>query len=377
MAESDNPIFRIADRAAALRASGADVITLAAGEPEAPTAAHIVEAAVNAARNPLTHHYGPAAGLADLRERVAAQHPDHVTADHVQVTVGTKHALHLALGALAGPGDEVLVLRPSWPGHVRAVESVGACVVQVLVDRDGLATIDALEAARTARTRAVVVANPSNPSGVLHPGDLLADIAAWCVDNDVWLVSDEVYGGLVFDTDPFSATAVVTDPVRLVVVDGVSKVHAMTGWRVGWLLGPPEVVSAARGQVSATITHVPSITQYAALAALTAPVDADAVADYRASRDLLVGKLAQVPGVECPTPAGGMFAFPDISKLLGTEHCTAAELATWLLDEVHVAVVPGEVFGDEARLRISFALNHVRLTEAADRLVSALTKAGS
>lgn len=151
----------------------------------------------------------------------------------------------------------------------------------------------------------------------------------------------------------------------------------MTGWRVGWLLGPPEVVSAARGQVSATITHVPSITQYAALAALTAPVDADAVADYRASRDLLVGKLAQVPGVECPTPAGGMFAFPDISKLLGAEHRTAAELATWLLDEAHIAVVPGEVFGDEARLRISFALNHLRLTEAADRLVSALTKAGS
>lgn len=376
MAESDNPIFRIADRAAALRASGADVITLAAGEPEAPTAAHIVEAAVNAARNPLTHHYGPAAGLADLRERVAALHPDHVTADHVQITVGTKHALHLALGALAGPGDEVLVLRPSWPGHVGAVESVGASVVQVLVDRDGLATIDALEAARIPRTRAVVIANPSNPSGVLHPAGLLADIAAWCVDNDVWLVSDEVYGGLVFDTSPFSATA-VTDPARLVVVDGVSKVHAMTGWRVGWLLGPPEVVAAARGQVSATITHVPSITQHAALAALAAPVDADVVASYRASRDLLVGKLAQVPGVECPTPAGGMFAFPDISKLLGAGHPTAAELATWLLDEAHVAVVPGEVFGDVARLRISFALDQVRLTEAADRLVSALTKAGS
>lgn len=377
MAESDNPIFRIADRAAALRASGVDVITLAAGEPEAPTAAHIVEAAVKAARDPRTHHYGPAAGLADLRERVAAQHPDHVTADHVQVTVGTKHALHLALGALAGPGDEVLVLRPSWPGHVGAVESVGATVVQVLVDRDGLASVGALEAARTPRTRAVVIANPSNPSGVLHPADLLAAIAAWCVDNDVWLVSDEVYGGLVFDTVPFSATAVVTDPARLVVVDGVSKVHAMTGWRVGWLLGPTEVVAAARGQVSATITHVPSLTQHAALAALIAPTDADAVAGYRESRDLLVAKLAQVPGVECPTPAGGMFAFPDISKLLSTEHRTAAELATWLLDEAHVAVVPGEVFGDDARLRISFALDPVRLTEAANRLVSALTKAGS
>ncbi|RNM12111.1 aminotransferase class I/II-fold pyridoxal phosphate-dependent enzyme [Nocardioides pocheonensis] len=377
MAESDNPIFRIADRAAGLRASGFDVISLAAGEPEAPTATHIVEAAVTAARDPRTHHYGPAAGLADLRERVAAQHPDHVTADHVQITIGTKHALHLALGALAGPGEEVLVLRPSWPGHVGAVESVGASVVPVLVDRDGLTSVDALEAARTPRTRAVVVANPSNPSGVLHPAGLLAEIAAWCVDKDVWLVSDEVYGGLVFDADPFSATAVVADSSRLVVVDGVSKVHAMTGWRVGWLLGPTEVVAAARAQVSATITHVPSITQYAALAALTAPVDADTVADYRASRDLLVGKLAQVPGVECPTPAGGMFAFPDVSKLLSAEHPTAAELAAWLLDEAHVAVVSGEVFGDDGTLRISFALDQERLTEAADRLVSALTKAGS
>ena len=183
MTESDNPIFRIADRAAALRASGVDVITLAAGEPEAPTAAHIVEAAVTAARDPRTHHYGPAAGLADLRERVAAQHPGHVAADHVQVTVGTKHALHLALGALAGPGDEVLVLRPSWPGHVGAVESVGASVARVPLNRDGLASVDTLEAARTPRTRAVVIANPSNPSGVLHPGDLLADIAAWCVER--------------------------------------------------------------------------------------------------------------------------------------------------------------------------------------------------
>lgn len=377
MAESDNPIFRIADRAAALRASGVDVITLAAGEPETPTAAYIVEAAVAAARDPRTHHYGPAAGLADLRERVADQHPGHVTADHLQVTIGTKHALHLALGALATPGDQVLVLRPSWPGHIGAVESIGATVVQVPVERDGLASVDALQTARTPRTRAVVIANPSNPSGVLHPRGLLADIAAWCVNHDVWLVSDEVYGGLVFDTDPFSATAVVADPSRLVVVDGVSKVHAMTGWRVGWLLGPTAVVAAARAQVSATITHVPSLTQHAALAALTAPTDAQAVARYRAARDLLVGKLSQVPGVECPTPAGGMFAFPDVSKLLSGEHPTAAELAAWLLDEAHVAVVPGEVFGDDRRLRISFALDHVRLTEAADRLVSALTKAGS
>jgi aspartate aminotransferase len=377
VAESGNPIFRIADRAAAPRASGVDVITLAAGEPGAPTAAHIVDAAVTAAREPRTHHCGPAAGLADLPEQVAAQHPVHVTADQVQIRVGTKHALHLALGALAGPGDEVFVLRPRWPGHVGAVESVGASVVEAPVDRNGLASVNALEAVRTARTRAVVFANPSNPSGVLRPAGLLADIAAWCVDRDVWLVSDEVYGGLVFHTDPSSATDIVTDPARLVVVDGVSKVHAMTGWRVGWLLGPAAVVAAARAQVSATITHIPSITQHAALAPLTASADAETVARYRASRDLLVGKLSQVSGVECPTPAGGMFAFPDISKLLGAEHPAAAELAAWLLDEAHVGVVLGEVLGDDRRLRISSAPGQMRLAAAADRLVPAFTNAGS
>ena len=237
---SDNPIFQIADRAAALRAQGVDVITLAAGEPEAPTVEHIVEAAVAAARDPRTHHYGPAAGVLQLRERVAAAHPEDVTADHVQVTVGTKHALHLALGAVAGPGDEVLVLKPSWPGHVGAVESVGASVVAVPVDTNGLAALSALEAARTDRTRAVVIANPSNPSGVLHPASQLRAIAEWARGHDMWLVSDEVYGGLVFDTAPISATRLIEDRSHLIVVDGVSKVHAMTGWRVGWLIAPAE-----------------------------------------------------------------------------------------------------------------------------------------
>ena len=270
------------------------------------------------------------------------------------------------------------MLRPSWPGHVGAVESVGATVVEVPVDRCGLASVNALEAVRTPNTRAVVIANPSNPSGVLHPAALLADIAAWCLRHGVWLVSDEVYGGLVYDTPRFSATALVTDPARLIVVDGVSKVHAMTGWRVGWLIGPQVVIAAARRQVSATITHVPAVTQHAALAALSAPADTDAVASYRASRDLLVGRLQQVPGIECSTPAGGMFAFPDVSELLRAGRATTtAELAALLLDEAHVAVVPGEVFGADGHLRISFALDDDRLAEAADRLVTALTDGGS
>jgi aspartate/methionine/tyrosine aminotransferase len=378
VAESDNPIFRIADRAAALRADGVDVITLAAGEPEAPTSPVVVDAAVAAARDARTHHYGPAAGLAELRDLVAARHGAAVTAESVQVAVGTKHALHLALDAVTRPEDEVLVLRPSWPGHVGAVESVGATVIEVPVGPDGLVDLDTLEQARTARTRAVVVANPANPSGVLHPPELVCGIAAWCARQDVWLVSDEVYGGLVYDTPPVSATAAVADPSRLIVVDGVSKVHAMTGWRGGWLLGPDKVVAAARRQVSSTITHVPTLTQHAALAALSDPAPVDVLADYRATRDLLVGRLQEVPGVICPVPAGGMFAFPDVSNVLGDSRpATTAGLAAWLLEEAHVAVVPGEVFGAEGHLRISFAVGRERLAEAADRLVGALTQGGS
>ena len=377
--QSDNPIFQIADRAAALRAQGIDVITLAAGEPEAPTAEHIVEAAVAAARDPRTHHYGPAAGLPQLRERIAAAHPDAITADHVQVTVGTKHALHLAFAAITAPGDEVLVLKPSWPGHVGAVESVGATVVEVPVDKFGLASLSALAAARTDRTRALVIANPSNPSGVLHPPSQMNAIAEWARGHDLWLISDEVYGGLVFDTSPVSATSLVEDRSRLIVVDGVSKVHAMTGWRVGWLIAPSEVAAVARRQVSSTITHVPAMGQHAALAALEGPVDGDAstsaVDEYRACRDYLVNRLRQVPGVVCPSPAGGMFAFPDMSALLSDDGpVTTAELAAWLLDAANVAVVPGEVFGAPGWLRISFAISPARLVEAADRLVAALSR---
>ena len=205
----------------------------------------------------------------------------------------------------------------------------------------------------------------------------MRQIARWCFDHDVWLVSDEVYGGLVYDGGyrPALETIAHQDRSRLVTVDGVSKVHAMTGWRVGWLVGPDEVVTAARGQVSRTITHVPLVTQHAALAALRDGATArTAVQQHRRNRDLLVDALRAVPGVTCPRPGGGMFAFPDVSGLLRTGPWqTGADLAAWLLEQAHVAVVPGSVFGAPDHLRISFAIGPQRLQEAADRLVGALT----
>jgi aspartate aminotransferase len=376
---AENPIFAIGDRAAALRAAGVDVITLAAGEPEQPTAdSVVVEAAAAALRDPRTHHYGSAGGLAELREEIAGRHATGpVDAARVQVAVGTKHAVHLALAAVAGPGDVVLVAQPSWPGHVAGIASVGARATPVPAGPDGLIEVEGLERACTPEVRAVVLANPSNPSGAVHPPERVRAIARWCLDRDVWFISDEVYGGLVYDGIAVSALETVPDVSRLIVVDGVSKVHAMTGWRVGWLIGPDAIVATARKQVSATITHVPLVTQHAALAALRDPITArDAAEQYRQARDLLVDGLQSVPGVSCPRPAGGMFAFPDVSELLGNGRWRGtAELAGWLLEEAHVAVVPGGVFGAENHLRISFAVGRDRLAEATSRLVRALVGA--
>lgn len=371
---SENPIFAISDRAAALRAAGVDVITLAAGEPEAPTGAAIVAAAEAAVRDPRTHHYGSAPGLAELREEAATRYRVRaVDAASVQVTVGTKHALHLALRVVTVPGDDVLVVRPSWPGHVASAASVGANAVDVPAGDNGLVDPAALEQARTPRTRALVLANPSNPSGAVHPPNRLAEIARWCIDHDIWLISDEVYGGLVFDGDHAPALEVVEDTVRLITVDGVSKVYAMTGWRVGWLIGPDAAVRSARAQIASTITHVPLVTQHAALAALRdLDTPRQAAKDHRRGRDILVDRLTAVPGVVCPHPAGGMFAFPNVGGLLGDRWPTSVELASWLLEEAHVAVVPGTVFRAPDHLRISFAVDHDRLAEAADRLADAL-----
>jgi aspartate aminotransferase len=370
----------MSERAEALRASGVDVITLAAGEPEAATAEHVVAAAVAAARTASTHHYGTAAGHPALRALIAAQaaaaHRVDISASDVQVTVGTKHALHLAVRAVTQPGDEVLTVRPGWPGHRECIESADARAVMVDTDDRFLIDTAALRAARTDRTRALILANPANLTGALHTADRLASIAAWCLDNDVWLICDEIYDAFIYEGVAVHALAAAPRAAhRIIVVNGVSKVHAMTGWRVGWLFGPKEVVDSAREQLGRTITHVPQLTQIAALAALgDHATPAHAVNAYRCNRDMLVQNLDAIPGINCPIPGGGMFAFPDVSGLL--EHgrwSSTNDLADWLLTHPHVAVVAGQAFGSERHLRLNFTLSSERLHQAAHRLVSALT----
>lgn len=375
----DNPIFAVAARAEALRAQGVDVITLAAGEPQAATSAVVVEAAVAAIRDPAIHHYGQAQGLPGLRELVAARLTGDTglrwTADDVQITLGAKHALFLATQALLEAGDEVLVAAPGWPGHAEAVDAAGGVAVPVATDARFRVSADELERCRTPRTRAVILSSPGNPTGAVYAGPLLREIAAWARRHGVWVISDDVYRAFDY-TGTYRSILEVAPRLRdlAVIVGGVSKEHAMTGWRVGWLAGPPAVVDAARRHVSRTITHVPAITQRAGLAALGDDrTPATAAGDYRRRRTRLVEALDRIDGIDCPQPDGGMFAFPNIEGLLRDRGWAgSADFATWLLDTAHVAVVPGEAFGAPGRVRVCFAVDDDTLATAIDRIEKAL-----
>ncbi|WP_051947555.1 aminotransferase class I/II-fold pyridoxal phosphate-dependent enzyme [Streptomyces scabiei] len=377
---TDNPIFAVAARAEALRAQGADVITLAAGEPQAATSAVVVEAAVEAVRDPNTHHYGPAQGDLALRTRVATAVSGDTrlpwSADDVQIALGAKHALFLAVQALIDAGDEVLVAAPGWPGHAEVVTAAGGVAVPVATDEEFRLPAEALDRLRTPRTRAVILSSPGNPTGAVHPESHLRQIADWAERHGIWVVSDDIYRA--FDhTGTYRSILRVAPQLRgrAVVVGGVSKEHAMTGWRVGWLAAPPEIVASARLHVSRTITHVPTVNQRAALAALCdtgTPVEA--ARDYRRRRALLVDALNGIDGIDCPLPDGGMFAFPDVDDLLRDRGWTSsADLAAWLLDTAHLAVVPGEAFGAPGRIRVCFAVDDHTLISAIDRLKTALT----
>ncbi|MFI0446324.1 aminotransferase class I/II-fold pyridoxal phosphate-dependent enzyme [Actinomadura sp. 6N118] len=381
---TDNPIFAVAARAEALRAQGADVITLAAGEPQAATSAVVVEAAVTAVRDPATHHYGTAQGDPALRALVATNLADDTrlpwSANDVQITLGAKHALFLAGQALIDAGDEVLVAAPGWPGHAEVVTAARGTPVPVATDEEYRVSAEALDRCRTPRTRAVILSSPGNPTGAVHPASSLRQIADWAQRHGIWVVSDDIYRAFDYTGTHRSILQVAPHLCgHTVIVGGVSKEHAMTGWRVGWLAAPPQIIASARLHVSRTITHVPTVNQRAALAALgdtATPVEA--ADDYRRRRALLVEALNRIDGVDCPLPDGGMFAFPDVSALLRDRGwASSADLAAWLLDTAHLAVVPSEAFNAPGRMRVCFAVDDHTLITAIDRLITALGHTGT
>jgi aspartate/methionine/tyrosine aminotransferase len=374
-------------KAKALKADGADVIGFGAGEPDFPTPPHIVEAAIEAARAPRNHHYTAAAGLPELREAVAAKTTRdsgwEVAANQVLVTNGAKHAVYNTFATLLDPGDEVLVPAPYWVTYPEAIRLAGGVPVVVASDETTgfRATVDALEAALTERTKVLLFVSPSNPTGAVYPPDEVEAVGRWAASHGLWVVTDEIYEHLVYGDATFSSIPGLVDETRdrCVVVNGVAKTYAMTGWRVGWMVGPPDVIKAAANLQSHATSNVANVSQMAALAAVGG--DQACVAEMRTAFDrrrrTMYDLLSGIDGVTCIEPQGAFYAFPSFAGVLGRDlggvtPATTLELAGVVLDQVKVAIVPGEAFGAPGYVRLSYALGDDALKEGIRRLADFL-----
>jgi aspartate/methionine/tyrosine aminotransferase len=367
-------------KAKALKAAGRPVIGFGAGEPDFPTPDYIVEAAVAAARDPKYHHYTPAAGIPELRSAIAGKTARdtgyEVEAAQVLVTNGGKQAVYNACAALLDPGDEVLLIAPYWTTYPEAIRLAGGVPVEVVTDEASgyLASVEQLESARTDRTKVLMFVSPSNPTGAVYPRAHVEAIGAWAREHDLWVITDEIYEHLVYGGAEMTSIAHSAGE-KVVVVNGVAKTYAMTGWRVGWLIGPTDVVKAASNLQSHSTSNVANVSQIAALAAVTG--DLSAVEQmrevYDRRRRAIVSALSDIPGIVCPEPQGAFYAYPSVKGLLGKPirgrvSSTSAELAELILDEAEVAVVPGEAFGTPGYIRMSYALGDDDLAEGVARI---------
>ena len=375
-------------KAKALKAAGEPVIGFGAGEPDFATPAHIVEAAVTACLEPANHKYTPAGGLPDLREalvdkteRDSGWRPE---AAQVLVTNGGKHAVYNTCATLLNPGDEVLLPAPYWTTYPESIALAGGAAVPLPTDTASgfRVTVDQLEAALTPATKALMFVSPSNPTGAVYPADEMEAIGRWAVEHDIWVIADEIYEHLIYDDHVHhSMRALVPELAdHFVAVNGVAKTYAMTGWRVGWMIGPTDLIRAASNLQSHGTSNVANVSQRAALAAVTG--DLTAVEEMRASFDRrrrrMVDLLQAIDGVDLLTPQGAFYAFPDLTAFLGREiggrvATTTSELATIILEEAKVAIVPGEAFGAPGYARLSFALGDDDLGEGLTRMGDLLT----
>lgn len=374
-------------RAKALKAAGSPVIGFGAGQPDFPTPQPIVEAAVAACRDPRYHGYTPSAGLPELREAVATKTKRDsgyaVEPGQVLITNGGKHAVYAAFTVLLDPGDEVLLPTPYWTTYPEAIRLAGGVPVEVATDESTgyRASVESLAAARTARTKALLFCSPSNPTGAVYPPDDVAAVGRWAAENGLWIITDEIYEHLVYGDATFSSIPTLVPEIaeRCVVLNGVAKTYAMTGWRIGWLIGPDDVVKGATKLQSHTTSNVSNVAQAAGLAAVSG--DLTAVAEMRAAFDrrrrTIVRMLSEIPGIVCPEPEGAFYAYPSVKELLGRTirgrtPQTSAELAEVVLEEAEVAVVPGEAFGAGGYFRMSYALGDDDLVEGVTRLAQLL-----
>ena len=376
-------------KAKALKAAGKPVIGFGAGEPDFPTPDYIVDAAIAAAKNVANHRYTPTPGLPELREAIVAKTKRdsgyEITADQVLVTNGGKQSVYQAFATIIDPGDEVILPSPFWTTYPECIKLAGGKAIEVFADesQNYLVSVEQLEAARTPKTKALLFCSPSNPTGSVYSPEQVKAIGEWALKNKVWIIADEIYEHLLYDGAKAPSMPVVVPGLAdsTIIINGVAKTYAMTGWRVGWMIGPKDVIKAATNLQSHLTSNVSNVSQRAAIAALTGDLSAvhkmGEAFDRR--RKLIVGLLNEIPGFECPMPTGAFYVYPSVKGALGKTirgkvAKTSAELATIILDEVEVAAVPGEAFGPSGYLRFSYALGDEDIVEGIGRIKKLITE---
>jgi aspartate aminotransferase len=388
---SESATLAVDAKAKALKAAGRPVIGFGAGEPDFPTPGYIVEAAVTACREPKYHRYTPAGGLPELKAAIVAKTRRdsgyEIDASQVLVTNGGKQAIYEAFAAILDPGDEVIVPAPYWTTYPESIRLAGGVPVPVVADETSgyRVSVEQLEAARTEKTKVVLFVSPSNPTGAVYSEAETEALGRWAIEHGLWVLTDEIYEHLVYGDASAVSLPVLLPELRdrCIVVNGVAKTYAMTGWRVGWIVGPKDVVKAATNLQSHATSNVSNVAQVAAIAAVSG--DLEAAHEMRAAfdrrRQTIVRMLNEIPGVVCPEPEGAFYAYPSVKDLLGKEirgrrPQTSVELAGLILEEAEVAVVPGEAFGTPGYLRLSYALSDEDLVEGVSRLQKLLGEAG-
>jgi len=376
-------------KAKALKAAGRPVIGFGAGEPDFPTPGYIVEAAQKAAAQPANHRYTPTSGLPELRDAIVAKTLRDsnyvITSDQVLVTNGGKQAVYQAFATILDPGDEVLLPSPYWTTYPECVKLAGGVAVEVFADesQNYLVSVEQLEAARTPKTKVLLFCSPSNPTGSVYSPEQVKEIGEWALKNQIWIISDEIYEHLLYDGAVAPSLPVLLPELadQTIILNGVAKTYAMTGWRVGWMIAPKDVIKAATNLQSHLSSNVSNVSQRAAIAALTGDLSAvRAMGEaFNRRRKLIVGLLNGIPGFECPMPTGAFYVYPSVKGVLGKTirgktPQTSAELATLILEEVEVAAVPGEAFGPSGYLRFSYATSDEDIVEGIARIKKLITE---
>ena len=377
-------------KAKALKAAGRPVIGFGAGEPDFPTPDYIVQAAADATKVVANHRYTPTPGLPELRDAIVKKTKRDsnldIAVEQVLVTNGGKQAVYQAFATIVDKGDEVLLPSPYWTTYPECVKLAGGVPIEVFADesQNYLVTVEQLEKARTPRTKAILFCSPSNPTGSVYSEPQVKAIAEWALANDLWIITDEIYEHLLYDgaTAPSIPVLVPEMADRTIILNGVAKTYAMTGWRVGWMIGPKDVIKAATNLQSHLSSNVSNVSQRAAIAALTGDLSAvkKMLEAFDRRRKLIVKMLNEIPGIECPTPQGAFYVYPSVKGVLnkeirGRRPTTSAELAALILEEAEVAVVPGEAFGPSGYIRLSYATSDEDIIEGVTRIKNLLSSA--